>query len=181
MVRFDSVPPSRWANGRGETRELWREPFDETRFAWRLSVATIAGASEFSLLPGVDRRLMNLGTETLVLEREGARTRVEQHEVLEFAGEERVSALSGDGVDLNIMTARGIARSTLATVEVAGIRTFPAASGTSIALIALDGSLQVALGARSASLGYLDCVVGSPGHAVVVDGAGLAALVHVVR
>ncbi len=45
VIRYQDVPDSPWRNGRGRTREIRRGD------GWRLSIATIAAAGEFSRFP----------------------------------------------------------------------------------------------------------------------------------
>lgn len=51
IIDPEGKPRTLWANGRGTTRELARDP----RGAWRLSVADLRDAAPFSALPGTDR------------------------------------------------------------------------------------------------------------------------------
>ncbi|GAA4197604.1 hypothetical protein GCM10022219_25800 [Microbacterium oryzae] len=106
IVRLSDVAPEPWANGLGITRVLVRRP------AWRLSVADIAGRAPFSALPGLDRVLIPLSEEGLVLDIEGEVHRVARHAAISFRGEDRVVA-EAEGRDarvLNVMVRRSAAR-----------------------------------------------------------------------
>lgn len=99
-VRYDDVPEQSWKNGGGTTRELHRDE------RWRLSIATISAAGEFSAFPGVDRTFA-LARGTLVLTVSGVAHRLGPGDLLRFAGEDPVSAVP-DGVvtAVNVMTNR---------------------------------------------------------------------------
>lgn len=58
IVRGADVELSRWANGRGHTRELYGDRGGDGSPRWRLSMALLGGAGEFSALPGVQRSLV---------------------------------------------------------------------------------------------------------------------------
>jgi hypothetical protein len=195
IVRFASVQPSRWANGLGETRELALRParrdllgadglstgslsadsLSGVGFVWRISIATISGASDFSPLPGVDRKLMNLGDGPLQLSVKGSPRILKPRDVLPFSGEDAVRAEAGNGYDLNVMTDRRLAQSDLQAVSLSGTRLFAGGAATMVALIALDDALS----ADGSELEPLDCVLGAPGNPVELTGDGTAAWLRI--
>lgn len=99
-VHYDDVPDQPWKNGGGTTRELHRDE------RWRLSIATITAAGEFSSFPGIDRTF-TVARGTLVL----SVAEVEHHlgpgDAVRFPGEALVRA-APDGVVIavNVMTTR---------------------------------------------------------------------------
>jgi environmental stress-induced protein Ves len=97
---YDDVPDQPWKNGRGTTRELHRDE------RWRLSIATIASAGDFSAFAGVDRTFA-VARGTLVLTVAGVRHHLGTGDLVRFAGEDVVHA-EPDGVvvAVNVMTHR---------------------------------------------------------------------------
>jgi len=165
-VRFADAPRSRWANGLGETVELWRTP-GEGAFEARLSIATIGSDAPFSSLPGVDRVLLSLSPHTLTLDVDGRRTVLEQFDTVAFAGEAAVSAVgvTTPGHDLNLMVRRGSGEPALTVVAVDGDLEVHGVA------VVLDGTIGVADG----PLAPFDAVVGP----VSLTGRGRLALAAV--
>ncbi len=103
-----------WANGRGETREIAREP-GEGDFVWRLSMATVAEDAEFSEFPGVTRTLAVVDGGDLDLVVDGVSARLwiggPAHT---FSGEAPASAapVGATVIDLNLMV-RGAFRGSI--------------------------------------------------------------------
>jgi environmental stress-induced protein Ves len=119
-----------WANGRGQTVEMWREARDGA-LLWRLSRATVVEDGDFSLFPGIDRNLTVIdgpGFDLVGFDRIGAghldgggRLAARLLQPVEFAGDVQVRA---EGVvapceDFNVMVRRGVIRAKV-TVGVAG-------------------------------------------------------------
>nr|WP_279538920.1 HutD family protein [Allobranchiibius sp. GilTou38] len=170
---------SRWANGLGETRELAAYRTTDGALVWRLSIATIAAASDFSALSGVDRRLMNLGDGPLSLVVGDDPVTVPRREVVSFRGEDAVRALHANGYDLNVMTGRGRATSSLETVSVDGSVTFAAGASTMLTIVVLDGKTAVRTGDHAFHLPPLDSLVAALGDDVTVDGDATVAVVRI--
>ncbi|MDN3310741.1 HutD family protein [Microbacterium oryzae] len=152
IVRLCDVAPEAWSNGLGLTRVLVSRP------AWRLSVAEIAGRAPFSALPGLDRVLIPLSDEGLVLDIEGEVHRVPRHTAISFRGENRVVAeAEGRAVRVfNVMVWRSAAR-----VETVVGPTPP-----------LDGASAVAVLSGSAAHG--SGPVSAPAVILPADGGGTA-------
>lgn len=180
VLRFDDLPVSRWANGLGETRELASDRTADGSLVWRLSIATIAAACDFSALPEVDRHLMNLGEGPLSLVVAGESVSVGQRDVVSFRGEAAVRALHANGYDLNVMTGRGRATSSLEASGIHGSGRFAGAPSTLLAIVALDGELATRTGEDTLRLGPLDCLLATPGRDVAVDGDATVALARIV-
>lgn len=56
LIPLDDVPPQRWFNGGGWTREIARGG-DAQDWDWRLSVADVEADGPFSRLPGIEREI----------------------------------------------------------------------------------------------------------------------------
>lgn len=65
-----------WRNGRGFTLEIAREPATGENFAWRLSLADIDEAGDFSAYPGYRRALILVAGERLHLRFRGRGNRI---------------------------------------------------------------------------------------------------------
>lgn len=95
VSRLAAIEPSLWKNGGGTTRQLLRHPPDASLddFLVRVSVADVASDGPFSVYLGVRRHLLLL-TGSIELARGDGRleTLVERDRVVEFDGDEQISA-----------------------------------------------------------------------------------------
>jgi hypothetical protein len=111
VIRVDDVPPQRWRNGGGWTRELLVAP-DGGDWRVRVSVADIESDGPFSSFPGVQRFFAVLQGAGVELTIDGRAHRVQrENEALKFAGGATTDCrlLAGPTRDLNLMVreARG--------------------------------------------------------------------------
>ncbi|MEQ1803553.1 MAG: HutD family protein [Gammaproteobacteria bacterium] len=107
---------TRWKNGQGWTTELAVRPASG-RFDWRVSIADVDADCEFSTFPGVDRSILVLSGEGLLLQ-VGAEPPVTLRtggEPLAFPGDVPAHArlIGGPTRDFNVMTRRGVFEHTL--------------------------------------------------------------------
>ena len=151
VVRYHDVPDSPWRNGNGQTREIHRGD------GWRLSIATIAAAGEFSRFPEIDR-IFVLAQGVLELTVNGVTERLAAEQVTAFPGEAPVAASpqNGPAVAVNIMTERGRCRAGVTVRRLSGA--VPPAD----ALVVLTGSVTGPDGTR---LGPLDTLAPAPAAA----------------
>lgn len=56
-----------WKNGGGSTLELLQDPAPDGGFNWRLSIADVAAPGPFSSFPGIDRQIMLVAGNGMVL------------------------------------------------------------------------------------------------------------------
>jgi environmental stress-induced protein Ves len=56
-----------WKNGGGSTLELLQQPGADGGFDWRLSIADVATPGPFSAFPGIDRQIMLVAGNGMVL------------------------------------------------------------------------------------------------------------------
>ena len=102
-----------WKNGGGETIEIARSPEASSldTFDWRISRARIESSGAFSRFPGIDRTLIVLGGEGILLAVEGClQVRLtQQSKPFAFDGGRAAQStlLQGPITDLNVMTKRG--------------------------------------------------------------------------
>lgn len=112
VIREAGLNRQAWKNGGGVTAEIAVHPAGaglET-FDWRLSMADVASDGPFSSFPGVDRTLVLIRGEALLLDAGGSVYRVDASApILAFEGEgpaiDRLPA--GPVRDFNVMTRRG--------------------------------------------------------------------------
>jgi len=117
LVRWADAAEVPWKNGGGVTRELVVTGGDP--FEWRLSAATIDRDGPFSEFPGVDRVLVVLRGRGVMLDIDGAPTRLDTPGAgVAFAGEAPVGSrlIDGASVDLNLMTRRSLLQATWSVV-----------------------------------------------------------------
>jgi environmental stress-induced protein Ves len=106
IVRLADIPPAPWANGAGETRELWSALApDGGGWDRRISVATLAAPAPFSPLPGVSRILLPLDDVAGTLAIDGRPVPLRRHVPIAFAGDAPVAltTLSRPGRVVNVM------------------------------------------------------------------------------
>ena len=141
LIRHADCPPVPWKNGAGTTRELWALR-DAGGVLVRISIAEITGAQPFSVFPGTDRIIAQLGGPPMVLTIDGTAHPLSPLTPLPFRGEAKTScALNGPGIarDLNLMTRRGAYRPAMRWIEAgAGAEVEVGEAGAVTALLALD-------------------------------------------
>lgn len=98
-----------WANGKGQTLELWREE-DAGTLRFRLSVAQVVEDGPFSVLPGIDRVLTVIRGPGFRLEGAGQVWRCDPLQPVAFSGDLALRAVgvAAPTEDLNVMTARSL-------------------------------------------------------------------------
>lgn len=122
-IAIESVASIPWKNGGGTTRQLAVSPADATAndFLWRISIAQIDVAGEFSSFPGIDRTILLWHGEGVTL-----RSPVWPDHRLDdasapffFRGEEEVvcDLLGGPTQDLNLMLRRGKVDATFEIID----------------------------------------------------------------
>lgn len=165
-----------WKNGAGGTFELAIAPpgagFDD--FDWRISLATIE-SGPFSSFPGIDRSLVLVGGESLVLTLDGTRRVVldAAQPLLWFPGEAAVVAsVDSPTLDFNVMTRRSRCRQQFEQISLpAGVTR----RGSVTLLFLADGDIaNVQGGEQYFTLGRLDALLLDDSDPLEwrIDGAG---------
>jgi environmental stress-induced protein Ves len=97
-----------WANGRGTSYEIASDRDDEDRWSWRVAIAPVVVDGQFSSLPGVDRELVVIEGNGMVLEVDKESVECLPGRVIRFSGDSITFARLVDGpvVDLGLMTVR---------------------------------------------------------------------------
>jgi environmental stress-induced protein Ves len=111
-----------WKNGGGTTFEVAVHPpgADWASFAWRVSIADVAASGPFSSFSGIDRHLVVLAGDGMVLT--GVRDEaieLRPYDSASFAGEAAIESRLRNGPtrDFNVMTRRGAARAQVRVVR----------------------------------------------------------------
>ena len=150
-----------WANGLGTTREIAIDPepgAGGAPFRWRLSMADLAGPGPFSELPGVERILVLLAGEGVVLHVEGRPPApLGRHDAIAFPGDAptHLEMPPGPGRDLNLMWDRARAAGRVDVL----------AAGATLALdaplafaVAIGGPARVEVDGAAVELGAEDAL-----------------------
>lgn len=189
VLHLDQLPAIPWKNGGGFTRELGVFPagtgFDD--FLWRASVADVEQNGPFSMLPGIDRVIVLLEGDGMLLHGQGGtHALVEPYEPYVFAGEAPIDALlCGSATrDFNLMTRRGAAHGAV-TVWRAARPQAVALDADVVLLFCAAGSVTVQLGDSPArrlgngdTLQLSNAVTSCRMHARTPDAVVLVASIH---
>ncbi|AJT41993.1 HutD family protein [Psychromicrobium lacuslunae] len=148
VVRYRELKSQRWLNGGGETRVLASATGPDGDFDWRISIAEVNKAGEFSELPGIDRIITLIDGEFLMLTVDGVEQGLERYRPFRFSGDAATSAElpTGPGMDLNLMTRRGSYRGFVTVLEISKKRPHPVFEDQWAVL--LQGSAQLADGSQ---------------------------------
>lgn len=121
-----------WKNGGGSTEEAAAHPAGASMdsFYWRISIATVRVAGDFSLFEGIDRHLTLLKGQ-LCLSSEGKTYMLNPGDCLSFDGGAHFHGDPGaaPATDLNIMTRRGRFHAEVTRLTANGAHTLAPGSG----------------------------------------------------
>jgi environmental stress-induced protein Ves len=168
-MAFRIIPPDAfrrmpWKNGGGETIEIlaFPEGADLAHFAWRISMAKVAGDGPFSRFEGIDRTLTVLDGGRLGLAFPDRMIMLDPaSDPFVFSGDEACQGTIPDGsiIDLNVMTRRGQCRHAVTRLTNGQKRT---SSATTAMAFAHQGPASLAIAGHVVGL--------APGHAALVTG-----------
>ena len=152
-------------------------PAEGTEWDWRLSVASIEAAGEFTPYEGFDRTLTVIAGELLELTIDGSAHAVEALRPLRFSGGSAVAAAlpTGDVLALNLITRAGAVRGNVRIVELSKKREqhlFGAQFG-----VMLQGKATVLRADSEVPLELRDTVVGGEEDSPRIMGRGFMAVV----
>ena len=152
-------------------------PAEGTEWDWRLSVASIETAGEFTPYEGFDRTLTVIAGELLELTIDGSAHAVEALRPLRFSGDSAVAAAlpTGDVLALNLITRTGAVRGNVRIVELSKKREqhlFGAQFG-----VMLQGKATVLRADSEVPLELRDTVVGGEEDSPRIMGRGFMAVV----
>ena len=163
-----------WKNGGGRTSEIatWSRGADAAAFAWRVSIAEIERDGAFSAWPGVDRTLVLLDGDGVILQHDDIAVEIlARHEPYRFAGERPCACrlVGGPARAYNLMVRRESATGTLVVAD----------GATAIAGPFRFGVCYAAEGASECLLPGQAPIGLAPGQALVTDGDAPVASMHV--
>ena len=180
IIRFADLKAEPWRNGGGVTREIARHGTDDGGWDWRVSIADVAKAGDFSAFPGMERVLTVIEGELLLLTVDGAEQPLEKYRPFRFDGGAATAAKlpTGDIRDLNVITRTAACKGYTSIIELSKKRAHPVFEGQLGVL--LQGQAKVSeSGAEPLELGRYDAVVGSGADSPEILGRGFLAVVSI--
>jgi len=162
-----------WANGRGTSYEIASDRNAAGEWTWRVAIAPVVLDGPFSSLAGVDRELVIIEGNGMVLDVDGKSVECLPGQVVRFAGESTTSARLVDGpvVDLGLMTVRDAVAGSMSIV--ADLGDIPSSQVT----VALSEKVEIDIAGLSHVLGRLDAVLGDREEAMCLVSGVIACLV----
>lgn len=174
ITRAADLPRVPWRNGQGLTTELAMSGSPDA-FAWRVSLADVARSGDFSPFPGIDRTIVLVEGEAMVLHLADGDHALERDVPFAFDGGMVVSCtVERPTRDLNLMTRRGTTTGTIEVLDLDGPADVVPGAGTVVAVV-LDGSCAI----ESDRLGPGDVAVVTGPDATRLDGVGRVAMVRI--
>lgn len=155
IIRFAELRSEPWRNGGGVTRELASHPkaasAQDGAWDWRVSIADVSKAGDFSAFPGMERVLTVIDGELLLLTVDGAEHPLEKYRPFRFSGEAAAHGAlpTGDIRDLNVITRTGSFKGFTSIIELSKKRAHPVFEGQLAVL--LQGQAAVSAGNLSVS------------------------------
>jgi environmental stress-induced protein Ves len=132
IIRFSDLTPTRWRNGGGTTVEIASGPGGSGEdWGWRLSIADVERAGDFSAFVGMERVLTVIEGELMVLTVDGREHGLERYRPFRFDGGAPASAIlpTGSIRDLGLITRRGAFTGYVTILELSKKRPLPLAAG----------------------------------------------------
>jgi environmental stress-induced protein Ves len=139
IIRFADLKAQPWRNGGGVTREVASHPAGAASgpgtgdggWDWRVSIADVAKAGDFSAFPGMDRVLTVVEGELLLLSVDGAEHPLEKYRPFRFSGDAAAAGAlpTGDIRDLNVITRTGAFKGYTSIIELSKKRAHPVFEG----------------------------------------------------
>ncbi len=139
IIRFADLKAEPWRNGGGVTRQIASHPSPsaahggarDNGWDWRVSIADVTQAGDFSPFPGMERVLTVIEGELLLLSVDGAEHLMEKYRPFRFpGGAATFSKLpTGDVRNLNVMTRTGAFKGFTSIIELSKKRAHPVFEG----------------------------------------------------
>jgi len=199
IIRFADLRPQPWRNGGGVTRELASHPraasAQDGVWDWRVSIADVTKAGDFSAFPGMERVLTVIDGELLLLTVDGGEHPLEKYRPFRFSGEAASSSAlpTGDIRDLNVIARVGAFKGFTSIVELSKKRAHPVFEGQLGVLLQGQATVTAAVTEAEAetetapvrapgepeALNRYDAVVGSDTQTPEILGRGFLAVVSI--
>ena len=203
IIRFTDLKPQPWRNGGGVTREVASHrggasagaassgatSSDDGAWGWRVSIADVTSAGQYSAFPGMERVLTVVEGELLLLAVDGTEHPLEKYRPFRFPGGAASSSAlpTGDVRNLNVIAREGTFKAYTSIVELSKKRAHPVFEGQ--LGILLQGQAAVTAGADTSEtageatepvpLNRYDSVVGSDSQTPEILGRGFLAVVSI--
>ena len=135
IIRYAELRSEPWRNGGGVTRELASHPqaasAQDGAWDWRVSIAELTKAGDFSPFPGMERVLTVIEGELLLLTVDGEEHPLEKYRPFRFSGEAAAHGAlpTGDIRDLNVITRNGAFKGYTSIIELSKKRAHPVFGG----------------------------------------------------
>ena len=171
VQRFSEHRAMPWANGLGTSFEVASDRNVDGAWTWRVAIAPVVSDGPFSVMPGVDRELVVIEGNGMVLDVDGELVKCMPGQVVRFSGDSTTFARLVDGpvVDLGLMTVRGsVTGSVVVAADVGDVI-------ESDLLVAIGDAVFEDESGNNYRLESRDAVLGVSGHQVVLlDGVAIA-------
>lgn len=189
IIRYGDLKAEPWRNGGGVAREIARGPGGSAAgWDWRVSIAEVGKAGDFSAFPGMERVLTVIEGELFLLTVDGVDHPLEKYRPFRFPGDAAAAGAlpTGDIRDLNVITRISAFKGYTSIIELSKKRAHPVFAGQ--LGILLQGQATAAPGATAEAapggsgaeaLGRYDAVVGSGSETPEILGRGFLAVVSV--
>ena len=171
VQRFSEHRAMPWTNGKGTSYEIASDRNESDNWSWRVAIAPVMEDGSFSVLPGIDRELVVLAGNGMVLDVDGESIECLPGRVVRFSGDSMTFARLVDGpvVDLGLMTVRGsVTRSMVVTADVGDVIECDVLVAIGDAVFKDENGKNYRLGSRDALLGV------SGHHMVLLSGTAIA-------
>ena len=118
VQRFSEHRAMPWANGLGTSYEVASDRNADGEWTWRVAIAPVVLDGPFSVMPGVDREMVVIEGNGMVLNVDSESVKCEPGQVVRFSGDSVTIARLVDGpvVDLGLMTVRGLVTGSMVVV-----------------------------------------------------------------
>ena len=164
IQRFDEHRAMPWANGLGTSYEVASDRNVDGVWTWRVAIAPVVLDGPFSVMPGVDRELVVIEGNGMVLNVDDESVKCMPGQVVRFSGDSVTIARLVDGptVDLGLMTVRGsVTGSMLVVVDVGDVT-------DSNVIVAIGDAVFGDENGRQYRLGINDALLDVKGHQLVL-------------
>jgi len=180
IIRFAELKAEPWRNGGGVTREVARHGGDDGGWDWRVSIADVAKAGDFSAYPGMERVLTVIEGDLILLTVDGAEQPLEKYRPFRFDGGAATAAKlpTGDIRDLNVITRTTAFKGYTSIIELSKKRAHPVFEGQFGVLLQGQAKVSDSVG-EPLELGRYDAVVGSDADSPEILGRGFLAVVSI--
>lgn len=189
VIAYSGIRPAPWRNGGGETRQIAAghlgaagglEATSGDAWDWRISIADVECAGDFSAFEGMGRILTVIDGPGLLMHIDGKEQRLGRYLPLHFDGGSSTGAtLPGGPIrDLNLITRTGTVKGHVAIVALSDGYPRPLSGGSFGVLLQGEARLLASDG-RVRELERYDAVVGGGDPMPAIGGSGLLAVLSV--